>query len=99
MQESDPSILSLEESKAHLGKNAVSRDWFMNQFAQFCTGNGEWEMLDVPEFETLGIIVMHNVVGGYYKVYIIDSQDPNTQVPLKYGKSVLGSFSDDILPE
>lgn len=99
MQDGDPSILSLEESKAHLAAAAESRQWFQVQFSPFCTGNGEWEMVDVPEFETLGIILMHNNVGGYYKVFILDSNDPNTPVPLKYGKSILGSFTDDLIPE
>lgn len=99
MREGDASLLSLEESKAHLAAQATSREWFMHQFAPFCQNSGEWEMLDVPEFDTLGMIVMHNKVGGYYKVFILDSQDPNTQVKLKFGTSVLGSFTDDILPE
>lgn len=93
----DPSILSQEESKAYL--EGVSREWFQNQFAQFCTGNGEWEMPSIPEFEALGIIILHNKRGGYYKIYTLDNTNPKTKVRFEKGTSVLGSFVDDITPE
>lgn len=96
MTEGDPTILSQEESKSYLSEEAESREWFQNQFEQFCTGNGEWEMIDIPEFEPLKTIVLYNAMGNYYKIFTIDNQNPQIKVKLKHGQSILGSFIDDI---
>lgn len=75
----------------------INRSWFYNRMSRYCTS--DWEVPEIPEFEKLGILTLHNIRGDYYNFVCIDNMNLSMQVPFKKGKKITGNFIDDITPE
>ena len=88
----------LELPKIAQNRVGINPEWLKGKLSKYCNRN--WQILDCPAVNELGIIIVQNKTSGQVDFLKISSSNINSSIKFKNNNKMLsGNFQNDIIEE